>query len=154
MKETKHSKKLLGTLITESWSYHSIFGTGSDYGTRACVYCPGKNLAVLLITRDRMIGAQNTIWEPSDKEDHYYDEQKADIRRKEINYATSLEEQIRIFKETRQGNQEKNSLTKDGYGYSDFKIKNVSLLHEEIKLLQNPNTEKGILYNLLEKIIE
>ena len=71
---------LEATLISEPWSYHSTYGTGSDQGYKFCVYVPAQGLAVYVRTRHQMKGADpQGAWKPRNPEDHFYDETKKDI---------------------------------------------------------------------------
>lgn len=45
---------LEATLIIGPWSYHSIFGTGSDFGYNFCMYMPKEGLAVYIHSRYQM----------------------------------------------------------------------------------------------------
>ena len=126
-------EKIPANLIYERWSYYSRLGTGSDHGTRAFVYCPSKNLAILLKTRDRMLGAQGGTWEPSDKEDHYYDESKGDLFGKSsVDCLGSLEEQIELFK----------SYRKDSESYEGNSVKEIFLDAEELEMLETLRNRK------------
>ncbi|MBI2146347.1 hypothetical protein HYU22_03340 [Candidatus Woesearchaeota archaeon] len=86
-------------LIIEPWAYHSRFETGSDEGTKLCIYSLDEQMALYLKTRHRCQGAQHGRWTPRDPEDHYFDTPKREImERRTVEAKRTLPQQLEYLK--------------------------------------------------------